>query len=74
MLFCTFGYAVNSFGVYQSVYSSSLLAQQSSAQISWIGSSILLLQNFVGLFAGRLFDRHYFVLLLVSGTLLYCTW
>lgn len=73
MLFCTFGYAVNSFGVYQSVYSTSLLAQDSSARISWIGSTVLLLQNFIGLFAGRLFDRRYFSSLLIIGTLLYST-
>lgn len=74
MLLCTFGYAVNAFGVYQDFYSTSFLAEASNSQISWVGSSILLLQNFAGLFAGRLFDQHLFNFLLIPGTLLYVIW
>jgi MFS family permease len=58
---------VNSFGVYQGYYQSTLLADFSPSSISWIGTlqgSLLLI---VGVLSGPLFDKGYFRFLLVTA-------
>ncbi|SJK98221.1 uncharacterized protein ARMOST_01482 [Armillaria ostoyae] len=67
---CTFG-NIQSFGVYQAYYTSTLLAGSSPSKISWIGSVQLCLQFTVGIFSGKLFDQGYFHSLMISGALLF---
>ena len=65
VLFCTFG-LVNSFGVYQAYYETSLEGASASA-ISWVGSIQGALLLCCGVVAGPLFDAGYFRPLLWSG-------
>jgi uncharacterized membrane protein YoaK (UPF0700 family) len=46
------------------------LSEESPSTISWIGSVQLALQFIVGAVAGKLFDKGYFHVLMVSGSLL----
>ncbi|KAF2127401.1 MFS general substrate transporter [Dothidotthia symphoricarpi CBS 119687] len=58
---------VNSFGVYQGYYQSTLLAEFSPGSISWIGTlqgSLLLI---VGVLSGPLFDKGYFRCILITS-------
>ncbi|KAI0920152.1 hypothetical protein AcW1_001970 [Taiwanofungus camphoratus] len=66
--FCTFGFA-SSFGVFEDYYV--MQGTSSSSNISWIGSLQLFFLFFMGLPAGRLFDRGYFHHITIFGTLLY---
>lgn len=50
----------NSFGVFQTYYSSTLLKSSTPSAISWIGSIQGFLLLFVGVFCGRAFDGGYF--------------
>lgn len=50
----------NSFGVYQTEYSRSLLASSSQSQIAWIGSLQAFLMLFCSVLAGRALDAGYF--------------
>lgn len=50
----------NSFGVFQTYYSSTLLKSSTPSAISWIGSIQGFLLLFVGVFCGRAFDAGYF--------------
>ncbi|KAG6872566.1 hypothetical protein C0995_008839 [Termitomyces sp. Mi166 len=68
--FCTFGYT-NAYGVYNDFYVRHYLSPRyTSSQISWIGSTQLLLVLSIGLFAGRAFDTGYFYHLMIGGSLL----
>ncbi|PCH43672.1 MFS general substrate transporter [Wolfiporia cocos MD-104 SS10] len=68
VLFVTFGYS-NSFGVFQDYYT--LKGASSSSNISWIGSVQLFLTFFMGLPAGRLFDKGYFHVTNAIGSFLF---
>lgn len=61
---------VNTFGVYQTYYETTLLTSSSSSAISWIGSLQASLLMLVGVVAGPLYDAGYFRHLLVSGLFL----
>ncbi|KAJ6466027.1 major facilitator superfamily domain-containing protein [Mycena vitilis] len=67
--FCGFGYT-SSFGVYQDFYTRDYLSKSSSSAISWIGSINAFIVISGGLFAGRLYDRGHFHLLVWGGCLL----
>ena len=59
---------LNSFGVFQSYYTTSLSATPSA--ISWIGSIQILLTYLIGTFSGRALDAGYFHAVLACGCLL----
>lgn len=59
---------VNSFGVFQTFYTESLLAKESASNISWIGSIQACLLLVVGPLAGPLFDAGYFYTLIRVGS------
>ncbi|TFK70229.1 MFS general substrate transporter [Pluteus cervinus] len=65
--FCTFG-VVQSFGVYQDVYTRVLLNEHSPSTISWIGSTQVFFLFAIGLPASRLFDAGYFRHCLAFGS------
>lgn len=67
VIFNTWGY-INSFGVFQTYYLSTL--EQSPSQISWIGSVQVFLLFFIGTFSGRATDAGYFRRTFVIGTVL----
>lgn len=69
VLVATWG-LVNSFGVYQTYYETTLLRTSSSAAISWIGSLQAGLLMLVGVVAGPLHDAGHFRVLLAGGLLL----
>lgn len=60
------------FGVFQSYYQTTLLAEQTPDHISWIGSLQVFLLFLGGTLAGPAFDMGYLRFLLVSGTCLTC--
>ncbi|EAU91836.2 hypothetical protein CC1G_04603 [Coprinopsis cinerea okayama7 len=57
------GAYVNAFGVYQDYYVRVYLTRHTPSEIGWIGGAQLFLTFFAGAFAGRAFDRGYFLLL-----------
>lgn len=59
---------VNTYGVYQTYYQSTL--PQSSSEISWIGTFQGFLLVVIGVITGPIYDRGYFRSLLVLGTFL----
>ncbi|GKZ36373.1 hypothetical protein AbraIFM66950_007408 [Aspergillus brasiliensis] len=61
---------INTFGVYQSYYETSLLKDYSPSSIAWIGTvqSFLLLS--LGIFVGPIFDRGHIKFLIIAGTFL----
>ena len=61
---------VNTFGVYQTYYETSMLANQTPSAISWIGSLQAFLLLLVGVLTGPLFDLGYFYILNVLGSFL----
>jgi MFS family permease len=63
----TWGF-VNSFGVFQTYYVSTL--NKSPSDISWVGSMQVFLLFFIGTFTGRLTDAGYFRPLLAVGSIL----
>jgi MFS family permease len=67
LFFNTWG-ILNTFGVYQTYYESGQLFQQSSSNISWIGSIQSFTVLVVGAFVGPIYDRGHFKILLVAGT------
>ncbi|KAJ7153928.1 MFS general substrate transporter [Mycena crocata] len=69
VLIATFG-NMQSFGVFQDFYTRTYFPEQSPSTISWIGSIQLALQFIVGVVSGKLFDKGYFHLLMVSGSFL----
>ncbi|ORY92799.1 major facilitator superfamily domain-containing protein [Leucosporidium creatinivorum] len=67
VLLCTFGYAA-SFGVYQSYYQLNQYNHLSASTISWIGSTALGIEFCFAFVAGPLFDRGYFRILMITGS------
>lgn len=61
---------VNTFGVFQEYYQTSLLASHSASEISWIGTFQAFLLVALSLVVGPIFDRGYFRWLITVGTLL----
>lgn len=61
---------VNTFGVFQTYYETTLLTTSTSSAISWIGSLQACLLMLVGVVAGPLYDAGYFRLLLTGGLFL----
>ena len=61
---------INSFGVFQAFYQSSLLASSTPSAISWIGSVQCFLGMGFGIFAGPMYDRGFLRVLIASGTFL----
>lgn len=63
---------VNTFGVYQHYYKSTLLRDVSDSDISWVGSLQACLLLIIGVATGPLFDIGYFYVLLTAGSFLVC--
>jgi MFS family permease len=61
---------VNTFGVFQTYYQTSLLESHSASEISWIGTFQAFLLVAFSLVAGPIFDRGYFRPLIIVGTFL----
>lgn len=61
---------VNTYGVFQTYYETTLLTNSSSSSISWIGSLQGCLLMLVGVIAGPLYDAGYFRHLLIGGLFL----
>ncbi|ROW14809.1 hypothetical protein VPNG_03734 [Cytospora leucostoma] len=66
VLIATWG-LVNTYGVFQTYYETTLLKSSSSSSISWIGSLQASLLMLVGVIAGPLYDAGHFRHLLASG-------
>ncbi|KAF7347948.1 MFS general substrate transporter [Mycena sanguinolenta] len=56
--------------VYQDFYTRTFFPNETPSTISWIGSVQVSLAFLIGVLAGKLFDKGYFRILLVSGSLL----
>jgi MFS family permease len=63
----TWGF-INSFGVFQTYYVTSL--HDSPSTISWIGTMQIFLLFFIGAFTGRLTDAGYFRIVFLTGSIL----
>lgn len=59
---------MNTFGVYQSFYQTSLLQSRESSEISWIGTFGAFLLVSLGIISGPIFDRGHVRGLVVAGT------
>ncbi|KAJ7093819.1 MFS general substrate transporter [Mycena belliarum] len=72
VLFATFGNMQSFGGKILSIdfYTRTYFPEQSASTISWIGSIQLALQFIVGVISGKLFDKGFFHVLMVSGSLL----
>jgi MFS family permease len=62
---------VNSFGIFETYYSSHQLADKTPSDIAWIGSFQIYCMFSGGLFAGRIFDSHGPRWLLLGGSCLF---
>lgn len=69
IIFNTWGY-INSFGVFQTYYTSEL--GRPPSDISWVGSIQIFLLFFIGTFSGRATDAGYFRFTLTIGAFLLC--
>lgn len=69
IIFNTWGY-INSFGVFQTYYTTELARPPSD--ISWVGSIQIFLLFFIGTFSGRATDAGYFRFTLTVGATLEC--
>lgn len=69
IFFNTWG-MLNTFGVFQTYYETGELFQETSSNISWIGSIQAYLLLVLGLVSGPIYDRGYFRALLLSGSFL----
>jgi predicted MFS family arabinose efflux permease len=75
VIFNTWGY-VNSFGLFQTHYTSSLLRSSSSSDtssasaVAWIGSTQIFLLFFIGTFSGRATDAGFFHASFLAGSAL----
>ncbi|GIZ39757.1 hypothetical protein CKM354_000312800 [Cercospora kikuchii] len=67
LFFNTWG-ILNTFGVYQTWYEGGQLFQESSSNISWIGSIQAVMVLMVGAFVGPVYDRGHLRALLLSGS------
>ncbi|KAL2841045.1 MFS general substrate transporter [Aspergillus pseudoustus] len=61
---------INSFGVYQTYYETTLLASYSASSIAWIGTVQGFLLLMAGIVVGPIFDRGYLRTLIATGTFL----
>ena len=61
---------INTYGVFQSYYSTALLASSSESAISWIGSIQAFLMLVVGVLCGRALDAGYYYSDIIAGTFL----
>lgn len=61
---------INSYGQFQSIYEISLLKNESTSTIAWIGSAQFLICYIVCIFTGPLLDTGYLRLLLITGTII----
>lgn len=61
---------VNTFGVFQTYYSTDLLRDQTPSNISWIGSLQAFLLLIIGVATGPVYDAGYFRILVFAGTFL----
>lgn len=61
---------MNTFGVFQAYYETSLLESSSASEISWIGTVQAFILVAFSLVAGPIFDRGYFRTLIITGTFL----
>jgi MFS family permease len=61
---------VQTFGVFQSYYSTNLLSSSTPSNISWIGSIQAFLLLFVGVVSGRALDAGYYNILFAIGSFL----
>lgn len=59
---------VNTFGVYQDFYQTTLLPSHKASEISWIGTLGAFLLVVLSIFSGPIFDRGYARALLIAGT------
>ncbi|KAL4782546.1 major facilitator superfamily domain-containing protein [Aspergillus varians] len=59
---------VNAFGAFQSYYETSLLHDESSSNVSWIGAIQAFLLLIIGVITGPLYDSGYFYFLLLTGS------
>lgn len=62
---------MNSFGIFETYYSSHQLADKTPSDIAWIGSFQIYCMFSGGLFAGRIFDSHGPRWLLLCGSCLF---
>ncbi|EFY85727.1 MFS monocarboxylate transporter, putative [Metarhizium acridum CQMa 102] len=69
LYFNTWG-ILNTFGAFQTFYSSGTLFSQTSSNISWIGSIQAFLVLFTGFLSGPIYDRGYLRALLLVGSFL----
>ncbi|KID95136.1 Major facilitator superfamily domain, general substrate transporter, partial [Metarhizium majus ARSEF 297] len=69
LYFNTWG-ILNTFGAFQTFYSSGTLFTQTSSNISWIGSIQAFLVLFTGFLSGPIYDRGYLRALLLVGSFL----
>lgn len=69
VIFSTWGW-LNSFGAFQSYYTTTILPDVSPSAISWIGSLQACLTTCVGVFTGRLLDAGYFRPTYATGALI----
>lgn len=67
LFFNTWG-ILNAFGVFQTYYQTGALFQESSSNISWIGSIQSFMVLIVGFISGPIFDRGYLRSLLIVGS------
>jgi hypothetical protein len=67
LFFNTWG-AMNTFGVFQTYYESGALFNESSSNIAWIGSIQSFCLQVMGLFAGPVYDRGGFRILIIVGS------
>ena len=61
---------VNSFGVYQTYYSTGILSSETPSNISWIGSIQAFLLLLVGIATGPIYDAGHFQILIRLGSFL----
>lgn len=61
---------MNTFGVFQTYYETSLLKSHGASKISWIGTVQAFLLVAFSLIAGPIFDRGHFRTLIIAGTML----
>lgn len=67
LFFNTWG-ILNTFGVYQTYYETGALFNESSSNISWVGSIQSYMVLLVGFLSGPIYDRGYFRELLAVGS------
>ncbi|KAL9107242.1 MAG: hypothetical protein Q9227_007866 [Pyrenula ochraceoflavens] len=67
-LYCTTWGLIQSYGVFESYYKTTLLSHRSQSDLAWIGSIQTFLFIFAGVLAGPAFDKGYVRYLLLGGS------